>query len=207
MRYRIEGKDTIYMDDILPAYKFDKPKRGKKGKAWRDYYRLVHNFAKTYPYALLAKEKIDIANKYLDSNKLTNRERDRFIDSFQEELFDTFEKPLKNLTYSQGRILLRLIDRETGLTSFYIIRNYKGRAAAGFWQGVALLFGSDMKKPYNRFGEDKDLEELVQMYQRGEFSYVYSTIFGKWPPEPVERAANDYPQLFGPSSKSPHQKQ
>lgn len=194
MRYIIEGKDTTYIDDLPPAYKFSKPPKGKKGKQWRQYYRLVHNFAKTYPYALLAKEKVGEANDYLETHNLSKRERERYINKFQDDLFDTFEKPLRDLTYSQGRLLLRLIDRETGLTSYYIVRNFKGRAAAGFWQAIAKIFDSDMKKPYDRFNDDKQTEELVQIYQKGEFNYFYASIFGRRPPQPVQRAKCDYPQ-------------
>lgn len=200
MQYIVEGNDTIFIDDLPPAYKYEKPPRGKKGKKWRDYYKLVHNFARTYPYALIAKEKIMEVESNLKDNNLSGRKREKYISAFQDDLFATFEKPLKNMTYTQGRILLRLIDRETGLTPYYIIRNYRGRAAAGFWQGVAKLFGSDMKRPYERLGADKDIEELVQIYQRGEFNYLYASIFGKWPPEPVDRAKNDFYQKYGPAN-------
>ena len=66
-----------------------------------------------------------------------------------------------------------------GQTSFYVIKNYRGGAAAGFWQGVAKLFGSDLKKPYDKFGEDKVVEELVQMYHDGVFDYLYYSMFFK----------------------------
>ena len=70
------------------------------------------------------------------------------------------------------------MDREMGISSFYVIKNYKGGAAAGFWQGVAKLFGSDLKKQYDRFGEDKIIEELRQMYYDGRFWFLYQSIFG-----------------------------
>lgn len=204
MQYIVEGGDTLFISEVPPAYKVKRISRGKKGKTWRDYYRLVHNFSKAYPYALLAKEKIDSADIYIASHKLTPREKEKFLSNFEDELFDVFEKPLKNLTFSQGRILLRLIDREVGLSSYYIIKNYRGGAAAGFWQGVAKLFGSNLKTPYNKYeGEDKKLEQLIQLYQEGTFNSLYLSIFGKYPPEPVVRpSANyDYPQLLNPPVK------
>ena len=109
-------------------------------------------------------------------------------------MFDTFEKPLRNLTVSQGKLLLRLIDRQTGITPYEIIKDYKGKAAAGFWQGIAKLFGSDMKNPYDPEGEDKQTEELVILYNKGEFNKTYRSIFGKNPPEPIVRSRLDVPQ-------------
>ena len=60
-----------------------------------------------------------------------------------------------------------------------IIKSYKGGAAAGFWQGFAKLFGSDLKRPYDKYGEDKVVEELVQLYLQGRFDYLYYSIFLK----------------------------
>ena len=198
MQFVIDSQgDTIYVDELPPAFKYTKPPRGKKGKKWRDYYKLVHNFAKSYPYALLAEEVLRGADDYIEGNDLNRRKRTLYISRLQDTLFRVFEKPLKNLTVTQGALLLRLIDRETGLPPYDILKKYKNRAAAGFWQGIAKLFGSDMKRRYDPNGADKDVEELVGIYQRGEFNYLYVTIFGMRPPEPVQRAKHDYPQRYG----------
>ena len=179
MQYIIDDRgDTVYLDNIEPVVKTAR----RKGKEWRRYYRLVHNFAKAYPYALLAEE------------KLRRGKRNRYINILQKELFETFEKPLRNLTVSQGKLLLRLIDRQTGITPYEIINEYKGRAAAGFWQGIAKLFGSDMKLPYDPEGADRQTEELVILYQKGEFNVLYRSVFGQNPPEPVVRSRLDVAQ-------------
>lgn len=190
LQYIVEDGDTIYIDQLQPVYKTAK----RKGKAWRQYYRLVHNFAKAYPYALLAEEKLREADSTITAGEFNRRQRNRYINILQSELFDTFEEPLKNLTISQGKLLLRLIDRQTGITPYEIIKSYKGKAAAGFWQGIAKLFGSDMKKPYDPEGEDKKTEELIELYNKGEFNNTYRSIFGKNPPEPVTRSKLDVPQ-------------
>lgn len=191
MQYFIDEKgDTVYMDNMEPAVVTAK----RKGKEWRKYYRLVYNFAKAYPYALVAKEIMMEADSTISYDNMNRRERERYIKKLQGVLFDTFEKPLKNLTISQGKLLLRLIDREIGVTPYEIIRNYKSKAAAGFWQGVARLFGSNMKLPYDPDGEDKQTEELVEAYQKGEFAAIYRSIYGNEPPEPVVRAKNDFEQ-------------
>ena len=172
-----EGGDTLFVDKIAPTYIFNRPESWKKSKSWREYYRLVYNFKKTYPYALKAKEIIQDADSTLKYSKFTTREREKYLKAYEKRLFKEFEKPLRNMSINQGKMLIKLIDREVGLSGFYLIKNYRGGAAAGFWQGIAKLFGSDLKKQYDKFGEDKLLEELVQMYQAGTFDYLYYSMF------------------------------
>ncbi len=191
MQYIVDDYgDTIYLDELDPVVKTAR----RKGKEWRKYYRHVHNFSKAYPYALLAEEKLMEADSTITADGLRKGKRNRYINVLQKELFETFEKPLKNLTITQGKLLLRLIDRQTGITPYEIIDNYKGRAAAGFWQGIAKIFGSDMKLPYDPEGADKQTEELVEIYRKGEFNILYRSIFGKNPPEPVVRSRLDVEQ-------------
>ncbi len=170
-------KDTIYFIRLNEIYVINRDNNRKSNREWREFYRLVYNFKKTYPYALIAKEKITYADSVLSSKKFTRRERERFIRDFEKDLFKDFEKPLRSMSISQGRLLLKLIDREIGQSSHSIIRSYRGGVAAGFWQGIARLFGSDLKKPYDKFGEDRQVEELVIMYHRGTFDNLYYSIF------------------------------
>ncbi|MFA6769812.1 MAG: DUF4294 domain-containing protein [Bacteroidales bacterium] len=175
--YKVEGKDTVYQITLREVYHYSWDNTRKKGREWREFYRLVYNFQKTYPYALKAKDIIKEADSVLENSKFTLREREKYIKNFENQLFNEFEKPLRKMSFSQGKLLLRLIDREIGQSSYYIIRSYRGGVAAGFWQGVAKIFGSDLKKPYDRFGQDRLTEELVQMYHRGTFEYLYYSIF------------------------------
>lgn len=191
MKFQIIDGDTIYFDTIAPA-RIVATK--KKGKEWRKYYKLVYNFAKAYPYALVAKEILMEADSTITTDQMNKRKKNRYVSKLQDELFEVFEEPLKNLTITQGQLLLKLIQRETGILPYDIIKTYKNRAAAGFWQGIALLFGSNMKTPYDKDGDDRDTEELVQLYQKGEFNLLYWSIFGKEPPTPASRPKNDFPQ-------------
>ncbi len=175
--YEIVNGDTLYVDKISPAYVFNRPERVKQTKQWRKFYRTVYNFAKVYPYALKAKEIMRDADSTIAHSNFTPREREKYIKEYEKKLFREFEKPLRKLTITQGKLLLKLMDREMGLSSFYVIKNYKGGAAAGFWQGIAKLFGSDLKKQYDKYGEDKIVEELVQMYHNGVFWYLYHSMF------------------------------
>lgn len=178
--YEIVDGDTLYVDKLGPAYIYNRPDKVKNTKEWRKFYRTVYNFGKVYPYALKAKEIMQDADSTIANSNFTKKEREQYIKEYEKRLFKEFEKPLRGLTITQGKLLLKLMDREMGISSFYVIKNYKGGAAAGFWQGVAKLFGSDLKKQYDRFGEDKIVEELREMYHNGRFWFLYQSMFSDW---------------------------
>ena len=182
LRYIVEGKDTIYIDEIRASKVYSKVPR-QKGKEWRKYYRLVHNFSKAYPYALVAKKLGIEADSTIAAGKLKGAKREKYIRSVQKELFDVFEGQMRQLTVSQGALIMKLIDREVGKSSYSIIKGYKSGIAAGFWQGIARLFGSDLKKPYDPEGEDANTEELVQIWEAGDFPAFYWSLFWQDPPE------------------------
>lgn len=178
MRYLVEEGDTVYIAHITPAYC---RARGKNGKNWRDYYRLVHNFGKVYNYALEAgRLKREIDSTYAASN-MGDRAKDKYIGAIQDDLLDKYEPVLREMTYSQGKLLISLIDRETGVTPYDIIHDYKSSAAAVFWQGIAKLFEGDLKRHFEPGGRDAEVEELVGIWNRGEYATLYYSIFGKNP--------------------------
>ena len=182
LKYIVEGKDTIYIDEIPAARVWVRLPR-QKGKDWRKYYRLVHNFSKAYPYALVAKKLVIEADSTIAADKLKGAKREKYINQVQKELFEVFEGQMRNLTVSQGALIMKLIDREVGKSSYNLIKGYKSNITAGFWQGVAKVFGSDLKKPYDPEGEDKDTEELVKIWESGEFSDFYWSLFWQEPPK------------------------
>ena len=175
--YKIEDGDTVYQIRIRDTYLFNWPDSKRRGREWREFSRLVYNFRMAYPYALMAKEKVLVADSVLASRKFTSKGREKFIKDFEKQLFAEFEKPLRKMTISQGKLLLKLIDREIGQSSYQLIKEYKGGFNAVFWQGIARLFGSDLRKPYDKFGEDRITEDLVQMYNNGTFDYLFYSIF------------------------------
>ena len=181
VNYTIVGKDTVYIDD-LPAAKVFARMPKQKGRKWRQYYRLVHNFSKAYPYALVAKKIVMQADSTIETENMKWIKKGRYVDNVQDELFEAFEKPLRKMTISQGMLLMKLIDREVGKSSYTIIKEFKNGLTAGFWQGVARLFGSDLKKPYDPEGEDANVEELVRIWEAGEFPALYFSLFWKEPP-------------------------
>jgi hypothetical protein len=182
MGYIIEGKDTIYVDEIQASKVYSRlPKQ--KSKDWRKYYRLVHNFSKAYPYALVARKLVIEADSTIAADRLKGAKRERYINKVQKELFRVFEGQMRNLTVSQGALIMKLVDREVGKSSYNIIKGYKSGITAGFWQGIAKIFGSDLKKPYDPEGEDKEVEELVKIWEAGDFNALYFSLFWKDAPE------------------------
>lgn len=182
MEYIISGNDTIYVAE-LPAAKVYERLPKQKGRQWRQYYRLVHNFSKVYPYALVAKHLVEEADSTIAAENMRRGQRERYVNEKQKELFEVFEKPMRGLTVSQGALLMRLIDREVGKSSYLIIKGYKNGMAAGFWQGIAKIFGTDLKRPYDPEGVDAPTEELVKKWEDGEFEGLYYSLFWEYPPK------------------------
>ncbi len=181
LAFFVEGEDTIYYDTITASKVYSRiPKQ--KGREWRKYYRLVHNFSKAYPYALVAKRLVIEADSTIAADRLKGAKRERYINGVQKELFEVFEGQMRNLTVSQGALIMKLVDREVGKSSYNIIKGYKSGITAGFWQGIAKIFGSDLKKPYDPEGEDLETEELVKIWEAGDFPALYWSLFWKDPP-------------------------
>lgn len=179
--YIVEEGDTVYLAPLAAARIYEKKPR-KKGRQWRKYYKLVYNFAKVYPYSLVAKDVVAQVDSTIQADHLKYISKDRYVEKVVKELFNAFEKPMKNLTVTQGQLLMKLVDRQCGIPSYTIIKEFKNRYAAVFWQGVAKMFGNDLKKPYDPQGEDAPIEELIQQWEKGTFEQTYFEIFWKYPP-------------------------
>ena len=181
MNYQVIGRDTVLVDEIPPAVIH--PRQYMKRKEYKDFYRRVHNFSKAYPYALFISKTINETDSLFEARHYTKRQRDKYLNQMKSDLLKDFDPIFRGLTLKQGLMMIRLIDREVGLTPYYIIKDYFNGATAGFWQGVAKMLKGNLKQPYDRFGQDKDLEELVEKWQNGEFDDYYLWIFGKPRPE------------------------
>lgn len=188
--YQVEGADTLYFDQVSPSYVSAFRKKGRK---WRSYYRLVHNFAKTYPYALQARDVVVEADSTIKADHLKRLRKERYVNQIQKDIFENYESVIRKMTISQGVLLIQLIGRETGLTPYEIIKDYKSSITAGFWQGVARLFGGDIKRAYDPEQEDRAVEELVRLWEAGEFPNLYFSIFGKEAPIPEVKAVRTSP--------------
>ena len=181
MQYIVQGKDTIFIDDIPPAV--ISPRGTMNKRQWRKYYKRVHNFSKAYPYAKFIAKTINETDSLFAADHYSKRKQDRYLDKLKRDLLREYDPIFRQLTLSQGKMIIRLIDRQTGLTPYVILKYYLDAPSAAFWQGFAKVCGGDLKVPYDRFGEDKDLEELVQIWERGEFDSLYFSIFGRPKPD------------------------
>jgi hypothetical protein len=165
-----EFGDTIPHIFLRPVYCFSKPKF-KNAKEEKDYYhqyaKMKYNLKKVYPYAQVVRQKL----REMDAEFMrleTKKEQKIYLDKVEKELFKEFEKPLRKLTISQGKMLIKLIDRETGKTGYQIIKELRGGFSAFFWQTIAILFDSSLKAQIEADGNDKILNELIILYENGQ---------------------------------------
>lgn len=181
LRMLVQNGDTTYLDRIPAVYVMARSKFTSE-KQWRKYYQLVWRFARVYPYAQASRVLKDQIDSTLNAEHYGAFRKSRYIAAIQKELFRDFEGALHQMSIQQGAVLLKLIDRETGIPPYDIIKTYKNGAAAVFWQGVAKMFENDLKTSYDPAGADAQLEELVQAWQRGEFRDLYWSLFWEEPP-------------------------
>jgi hypothetical protein len=159
--YEIDRKgDTLPILYANRTYCFSE--RIDLSKEWRT----IRNFRRVYPLALIAKEKM----RGLEEELLklpTRKEQRAFTKEVERQIKDEYTPVLKKMSISQGKMLIRLIDRETELTSYSIVKEFRGGFVAGFWQGIARIFGHNLKDEYEKDGRDKLLEQLIILYEAG----------------------------------------
>ena len=160
----IDG-DTVALIDIKPVVIFPPVKLATKRETAR-YDRLVYNVKKVYPYAKLAAQKLKIYKSILDTIP-TEKSRKLFIKKAEKELEDQFGNEIKDLSYNQGKILIKLIYRETGNSTFDIVKELRGGFSAFIWQTLARIFGYDLKTDYDPGGSDQAIEQIVLMIEAG----------------------------------------
>jgi hypothetical protein len=133
----------------------------------RKVERLIYHVKKVYPYAKLAGIKLREYDKQLVNAK-NDRERRRIMRKAEKELNEEFGGELRDLTFTQGKILLKLIDRETGNTSYNLVKELRGGFTAFFYQGFARIWGYNLKSDYDPKGEDELIETIVTLIERGQ---------------------------------------
>lgn len=184
MFYEVVDGDTVYVDVIKESRISSRGKRGAKTD-WRKYYKLVYNFNKVYPYALVGRSLMAQVDSTIAADVTRKSQRTSYINSVERELLRLFEQDIRHMTISQGMVLLRLVDRECGMSGYEIIQTYESKLAANFWQLVARVFSHNLKTRYNPKGEDWQIEELVYIWESGQWDSFYRSIFGENPPKTV----------------------
>lgn len=145
----------VYLDELVYKEYADPEARAR-------YLRLVRNVKRTLPYAKLAAFRLQMMEDNLSLLK-TDRAKKKYIKETQKAIKDEFLGELKKLTKSQGRLLIKLIHRETGKTSFDILKQYVGNVDTYFWQSVAHMFDADLKTTYDPV-EDYQIEYIIKSF-------------------------------------------
>jgi hypothetical protein len=156
----IENGDTIanvFLDDFELLDRL--PKKWARRQA--QYNRLRYNVYKTYPYAVIAAGVLKDVNEKLAMIP-EEKAKKAYMKSIERELKAKFKGDLENLTISQGQVLVKLINRQTGRNCYSIIKEVKGGFNAVVYQSVALLFSNNLKKAYDPEGDDRDIESVVR---------------------------------------------
>ena len=165
---RIEDNGDTTLIVYLPEVDIDLMQRYLQITDTRQGRRLASNVKKVYPYAKLASEKMLECDSIL-ANVTSDAERHRLMRQTEKEITDQYTEELKNLTFTQGAILIRLIDRETGNTSYQVVQDLRGKVRAFFYQGFARLWGYNLKTEYDPHNnpEDDQIETIVTLLERG----------------------------------------
>ena len=158
-----EGEQMPYKEmDMVWVTKMSEKQLAKYLEEWN---RLRNAVYVTYPYAKRAGAVLNDINLKL-ANVTDKSARKEYIKTREKELKKEFTDPLTNLSVYQGKVLMKLINRETGNNCYEIIRDYKGGLTARFYQTVAFFFSSNLKQPYDASGDDAEIEHFVKEVQR-----------------------------------------
>lgn len=137
----------------------------------RRYTRLVAKVKKVYPLAVEAQK---LLIEYEPRYYMLENQRDRrkLMKGLEKELLAKHKEEFKKWSMSDGRLLLKLINRETERTAYSLIQDFRGEFSAVFWQGIARLFKNNLKDDYDPFGEDRMLEEIVILVENGYYGPI-----------------------------------
>ena len=160
-----EGDSIQYMEMnnvyVYPELTF------KNKKQAQSYMRLVNNVKKVLPIAKEARQMLIETTEFLDMLP-DEKSKNEHIKRVEEDIFRTYKPKMKKLTYSQGKLLIKLIDRECHSSSYDMIKAFMGPIRAGFWQVFAWGFGASLKKEYDPTGTDRLTERVVLMVEAGQ---------------------------------------
>lgn len=161
----VQGTDTVVFRQ-LPEIRVAPRRQFRNAAQYRRYWRYVQRVKKVYPLALEARQLLEeYAPRYYELDKQSDRRK--LMRELERDLLAKHKDELKKWSISDGRLLLKLITRETQRTPYSIIRDFRGGFSAAFWQGVAKIFRNDLKTGYDPYGDDQWLEEIVTLIELG----------------------------------------
>lgn len=164
-------KKEIYKGDsisviIMPELPVYPPLKFKNKRDIIRYNKLIRNVKRTLPLAKLVNQKILETYEHLETLP-TKRERDAYMRKVEKDLKEEYTPVMKKLTYAQGKLLIKLIDRECNQSSFHIVQAFFGNFKAGFYQSFAWLFGASLKKKYDPEYDDRMVERVAKLVESG----------------------------------------
>lgn len=162
----VEGGDTIPLSYLTSAFVFPKEKFASERQE-KYYWKLVRDVKKVYPLSKVVYYTLLETMDYIETIP-DERTRQKHLRQMEKDLVKEYEPVLRKMTYSQGKILLKLINRECNTSPYELIRAYRGSFSAMLWQGVAKIFREDLKSGYNPQAEDFMLERIVIKIEQGQ---------------------------------------
>lgn len=162
----------VYKGDTIPSMQLPdvyifKPLKFKSEKERREYYRLVRNVKKTLPLARAINRAVIETYEYIETLP-DQKARDKHLKLVEKGLKEQYTPVMKKLTFSQGKLLIKLVNRETNSSSYELVKAFMGSFKAGFYQTFAALFGASLKKEYHPEGEDRLTERVVLLVENGQ---------------------------------------
>ena len=156
--------------DTLPSFRLARipvySSRRRRRVSLKKYERLVRAVRLVYPMAKEAQEllaKMEETLPTLESKKA----QEAYVKGVERDIKSRYTPVLKNMSMYQGMVLVKLIDRQTGRSSYSLVQEFRGRFSTFFWQGIARMFGGDLKAEYDPQGDDALLEQLIELYELG----------------------------------------
>ena len=163
---QVKNNDTFYLARMHDIYVYPKLVFRNKQQE-RFYWKTVRDVKKTLPFAKLLAQEMVFADQQLAMIP-DKKMRKRWWKDHEKYLFKKYEQDFRKMTASQGQMLMKLMDRESNRTSYEIIKHYRGKASANFWQFVAKLFKNDLKEGYDAEDKDRIIERVINLVEAGQ---------------------------------------
>ena len=162
----------VYKGNTIPAVQLPnvyifRPLKFKNEKERREYYRLVRNVKKTLPLAREINRAVIETYEYIETLP-DKKAREKHLKLVEMGLKEQYTPIMKKLTFSQGKLLIKLVNRQTDSSSYELVKAFMGPFKAGFYQTFAALFGASLKKEYHPEGEDRLTERVVLLVENGQ---------------------------------------
>lgn len=170
--YILYEGDTIPVIDMRPVYVFA-PMKFKSNKERQEYTKLVRDVKKAYPYARLIAASVIETYEYMQTLP-DEKTRQKHLEEVQKYMMSTYKPQMKKMTRNQGKILIKLIDRECNTSSYNIVKSLVGSFKAGVYNVFAGVFGNSLKAQYEPEGQDAAIESIVLQIESGMVEYYYA---------------------------------